>query len=202
LESERIEATRMEADYSSAYAEFSSVHAQQAPLVEALKRVEEEKAGLSQKLEALKGMVAQLEAFDPDWEEREKGECEALRKEITEMTGKVESLRVVAAAVERRRDELAAHVADLKQAAEEAGASVDDLEAKTAEVDAKVSISPRKEGFQIGKSFKLLRYLYLCAIREHRQPFSTACQPLMHTCTEDTVNLYIEKMLLFFFSLL
>lgn len=38
-EMEKAEAERMEADYSAAYAEFSVKHAQNAPLVEALKRV-------------------------------------------------------------------------------------------------------------------------------------------------------------------
>ena len=36
---ERAEAERMEADYNRAYAEFSVKHAQNAPLVEALKKV-------------------------------------------------------------------------------------------------------------------------------------------------------------------
>jgi hypothetical protein len=41
-------------------------------------QAQEEKAGLAQKLESLKAMAAQLEQFDPEWESREKGECEAL----------------------------------------------------------------------------------------------------------------------------
>lgn len=41
-------------------------------------QVQEEKAGLAQKLESLRAVVAQLESVDPEWEHREKGECEAL----------------------------------------------------------------------------------------------------------------------------
>jgi hypothetical protein len=59
-EMERTAADQMEADYNRAYAEFSMKHAQSAPLVEQLKRTQEEKAALQQKVDSLKVMVAQV----------------------------------------------------------------------------------------------------------------------------------------------
>lgn len=41
-------------------------------------QIQEEKVALGAKLESLHAVVAQLESVDPEWESREKGECEAL----------------------------------------------------------------------------------------------------------------------------
>lgn len=116
-EMERAAADQMEADYSRAYAEFSAKHAQSAPLVQQLKQTQEEKAALGQKLEALRAMVQQLEDFDPDWEAREKGECEALNLEIAALTVKREQLQRQNEATERKRGALLAQAAALKEAA-------------------------------------------------------------------------------------
>ncbi len=43
-------------------------------------QVQEEKAALGAKLDALRALVVQLESYDPDWEERERGECVELSK--------------------------------------------------------------------------------------------------------------------------
>jgi hypothetical protein len=75
---EQAAAAQMEADYDRAYAEFSVAHAASQPLVAALKAAQEQKAALQAKLDSLRAMAAQLEEFDPEWEAREKGECEAL----------------------------------------------------------------------------------------------------------------------------
>ncbi|EFN53813.1 hypothetical protein CHLNCDRAFT_58481 [Chlorella variabilis] len=93
---------------------------------------QEEKAGLAQKLESLRAMAAQLEEFDPEWESREKGECEALNLEIAELTVTNEQLQRRAAATERTRGAMLAQVAALKEAA----AGVDaELATLTDEVD-------------------------------------------------------------------
>jgi len=78
-EMERTEAERMEAQYNAAYEEFSSEHARVAPMLETLKSIEDEKAGLAVKMAALKTAVTQLEDYDPQWESRERGECEEMR---------------------------------------------------------------------------------------------------------------------------
>ncbi|KAL4419756.1 hypothetical protein ABPG75_006854 [Micractinium tetrahymenae] len=127
-EMERAAADQMEADYSRAYAEFSAQHAQSAPLVQQLKQIQEEKAALAQKLEALKAMVQQLEDFDPEWETREKRECEALNLEIAALTVKKEQLQQQAASVQRKREALAGQVAALKEAATSAEAELASLQ--------------------------------------------------------------------------
>lgn len=57
---EQAAAEQMEGDYNRAYAEFSLAHAQSAPLVAALETAQAGKAALAGKLEALRGMVAQV----------------------------------------------------------------------------------------------------------------------------------------------
>lgn len=79
-EMEKAEAERMEAQYNAAYEGFSAEHARVGPMLETLKGIEEEKAGLAAKMAALQAMVAQLEDYDPEWETREKGECERMRQ--------------------------------------------------------------------------------------------------------------------------
>ena len=54
-------------------------------------QIQEEKAALGAKLEALRATVAQLEAVDPEWESRERGECEELNK-VRGAWGRVEGL--------------------------------------------------------------------------------------------------------------
>ncbi|KAL4435474.1 hypothetical protein ABPG77_006236 [Micractinium sp. CCAP 211/92] len=130
-EMERSAADQMEADYSRAYAEFSAKHAQSAPLVQQLKQIQDEKAALAQKLEALRAMVQQLEDFDPEWETREKGECEALNVEIAALTVKKEQLQQQAASTQRKREALAGQVAALKEAAASAEAELASLQEQT-----------------------------------------------------------------------
>ena len=79
-------------------------------------QIQEEKAGLAAKLEGLRAMVAQLEDFDPEWESRERGECEALSREITALTAQKEALELSAAAVRGKRDGMLAGIEGLKQA--------------------------------------------------------------------------------------
>jgi hypothetical protein len=80
LEMGRAEAEVMEGQYNAAYEAFSAEHVRAGPLLEAVQAVEREKAGLAGQLEALRASVAQLEAFDPEWEGRERAECEAMRQ--------------------------------------------------------------------------------------------------------------------------
>ncbi|KAL4856966.1 Intersectin-1 [Chlorella vulgaris] len=117
LEMEQAAAEQMEGDYNRAYAEFSLAHAQSAPLVAALEAAQAGKAALAGKVEALRGMVAQLEGFDPEWETKEKGECEALNLEIAELTVRKEQLQQQAEATVAKREALLAQIAALKEAA-------------------------------------------------------------------------------------
>ena len=61
-------------------------------------------------------MVAQLEDFDPEWENRERGECEALSAEITALTARKGAAELSAAAVQAKRDGMLAGIEGLKQA--------------------------------------------------------------------------------------
>lgn len=80
MEMEKAEAEGMEAQYNAAYEAFSAEHARAGPHVLALEAVQAEKATLAAKLEALRLTVGQLESFDPDWEVRERGECEEMQE--------------------------------------------------------------------------------------------------------------------------
>lgn len=155
-EMERVEAERMEADYNRAYAEFSVKHAQNAPLVEALKKVQEEKAALAAKLDSLRAMVEQLESVDPQWEQRERGECEALNQEIAALTVRREELQAVADAVERQRGELSGHIEALKAAA----AAVDGQVAPLREQVDKMAAEAGKEGDVVVALLRQLAPLY------------------------------------------
>eukprot|EP00887_Chlorella_sp_A99_P000102 scaffold16.g102.t1 len=137
LEMERVAAQEMESDYSKAYADFSVKHAQAAPLVEALEKAQAEKAALAAKVEGLRAMVAQLEDFDPEWESREKGECEALHQEIRTLTARREALSVSAAAVQAQRDRLVAQTEALRGATAAAEAALGPLQQEVAELEAK-----------------------------------------------------------------
>jgi len=79
-EMEKQECIQIESQYDQAYAEYSSQHARIGPLLQTLEKVEAEKSSLLSKKSALETAIAQLQEYDPEWEEKEKGECESLKK--------------------------------------------------------------------------------------------------------------------------
>lgn len=156
LEMERREAESMENQYNAAYEGFSAEHARAAPLLDALKKMEDEKADLTAKLAALQTAVAQLEEYDPEWEAREAAECEGLKKNITELAVKHEALQQARAVTTAQRDTLEASVAAVKDAAGKAQAHV---EALTTEV-AGLSAEAKKEGAVVVALLQKLAPLY------------------------------------------
>jgi uncharacterized protein (DUF3084 family) len=79
-EMEKQECIQIESQYDQAYAEYSSQHARIGPLLQTLEKMEAEKSSLLSKKSALETAIAQLKEYDPDWEMKEKGECESLKK--------------------------------------------------------------------------------------------------------------------------
>lgn len=127
LEMEEAEAKKMESQYDAAYESFSTEHAKAQPLLEALKRIENDKNELSSKMTALQSAITQLESYDPEWEKREIAECEALRTEIGTLTVKHEVLRQQKENMELQRSSLA-DTKDMMQAAiESAKTEIDEL---------------------------------------------------------------------------
>lgn len=137
-EMERSEADAMEAQYNAAYESFSKEHARVGPMLDALRAIEEEKSGLSAKAAALKTAVSQLENYDPEWETRERGECETLRKEITELTVKHETLQKATGAIAARRADLESSISGLQTAVQSAEKQVEGLEKEVRGLTAEV----------------------------------------------------------------
>ena len=79
-EMEKQECIQIESQYDQAYAEYSSQHARIGPVLQTLEKIEAEKSSLLSKKSALETAIAQLQEYDPDWEIKEKGECESLKK--------------------------------------------------------------------------------------------------------------------------
>ena len=156
LEMERREAETMENQYNSAYEGFSTEHARAAPLLEALKKVEDEKADLTAKLAALQSAVAQLEEYDPEWESREAAECEGLKKDITALAVKHEVLQQTKAVATGKRENLQAAVSAVKDAVEKAQSSVDALIKETEGLSAET----KKEGATVVALLQKLAPLY------------------------------------------
>lgn len=156
LEMEQREAEGMENQYNSAYEAFSSEHARAAPLLEALKRVEDEKSELGAKMAALQAAVAQLEQYDPEWEKKEQAECEGMQKEITKLTVHHETLQQARAAVLAQRGTLETAIAAVKDAAERAQTSVDALSTEISEL----SVEAKKNGTTVVELLKRLAPLY------------------------------------------
>ena len=136
LEMERTEADGMEGQYNAAYELFSTEHARAAPLLAALKSVEDEKAELAAKMAALQSAVAQLEDYDPEWEAREKAECDGMKKDITELTVKHEALQQARAAVLAQRETLQASIAAVSVSAERAQSSLETVSSEVTGLDA------------------------------------------------------------------
>ena len=156
LEMEQREAEGMENQYNSAYEAFSTEHARAAPLLEALKRVEDEKAELAAKMAALQAAVAQLEEYDPEWEKKEQIECDGMRKEITKLTVHHEELQQARAAVLEQRGTLETAIAAVKDAAERAQTSVDALSTEISGL----STESKKNGATVVELLKRLAPLY------------------------------------------
>jgi len=102
LEMEKRAAADMEAQYEKAYEEFNEQHARIGPVLKELEAVEAEKSALVSKKTALESAVKNLEELDPDWEARERGECEALRVEIAELVARQAALEKSTEAMKRR----------------------------------------------------------------------------------------------------
>ena len=127
LEMEEAEAKRMETQYDAAYESFSTEHAKAQPLLESLKRIENEKIELSSKMAALQTAITQLESYDPEWEKREIAECDALRMEIGTMTVKHEVLRQQKENMEMRRSSLTNTKDTMQTAIDSAKTEIDSL---------------------------------------------------------------------------
>ncbi|KAL4548135.1 hypothetical protein Ndes2526B_g07333 [Nannochloris sp. 'desiccata'] len=156
LEMEQREAEGMENQYNSAYEAFSTEHARAAPVLEALKRVEDEKSELGAKMAALQAAVAQLEEYDPEWEKKEQAECEGMQKEITKLTVHHETLQQARAAVLAQRGTLETAIEAVKDAAERAQTSVDALSTEISEL----STEAKKNGATVVELLKRLAPLY------------------------------------------
>lgn len=127
LEMEEAEAKRMETQYDAAYESFSTEHAKAQPLLESLKRIENEKIELSSKMAALQTAITQLESYDPEWEKREVAECDALRMEIGTMTVKHEVLRQQKENMEMQRSSLTNTKDTMQTAIDSAKTEIDSL---------------------------------------------------------------------------
>jgi len=156
LEMEQREAEGMENQYNSAYEAFSTEHARAAPLLETLKRVEDEKSDLGAKMAALQAAIAQLEQYDPEWEKKEQTECEGMQKEITKLTVHHETLQQARAAVLAQRGTLETAIEAVKDAAERAQTSVEALSTEISEL----STEAKKNGATVVELLKRLAPLY------------------------------------------
>ena len=114
LEMEKRAAAEMEAQYEKAYEEFNDQHARIGPVLKELEAVEAEKSALVSKKTALESAVKNLEELDPDWEARERGECEALRVEIAELVARQAALEKSTEAMKRRRGSMIEAIDGLK----------------------------------------------------------------------------------------
>ena len=136
LELEATEAAAVEADYDTAYAEYSVAHAQCAPLLEKLREAQEERSGLTTKLENLKAAIVALEDADPEREGREAAESEALKVQIAQLTVQKETLAMRLEAAEKRREGASAAIASLKEATEVLSKELGEVESSCKSVDA------------------------------------------------------------------
>lgn len=139
LEMEKKECSDMEIQYDGAYAEFNSQHARVGPMLKALEAVEAEKAALVSKRSALESAIQKLEDYDPDWESKEKGECEALRLEITELVAKHGAVEKSTEAMKNRRDTMISIIGGLKGTIESSQGEIEALENETSNLDVEVS---------------------------------------------------------------
>jgi hypothetical protein len=137
LELEAAEANGIEADYDAAYAQYSVAHAECGPLLEQLKARQEERSALSTNLDNLKAAVAALEEADPEKEQKEAAEAELLRKQVSELTIKKETLVLQAAAVERHKEAIQASLSSLKEAVTAAETQLTSVETTAKTVDIK-----------------------------------------------------------------
>lgn len=106
VEMEKKECTEMEEQYDAAYAEFNAKHAEVGPVLKALEEVEAEKSKLMEKKAALETAIKGLEDYDPEWETKQNGECEALRVEISQLVAKQCALEKSTTAMKNRRDNM------------------------------------------------------------------------------------------------
>ena len=156
LEMEKRDAETMEQQYNVAYEAFSAEHARAAPLLEALKRVEDEKSELSNKMAALQAAIAQLEEYDPEWEAKEAAECDGLKKEITQLTVRHEALQQARAAVTAQRQTLETAIEAVKSAAERAQGGVEEVSSQVS----RLSVEAKKEGATVVGLLQRLAPLY------------------------------------------
>ena len=142
LEMERKACAEMEAQYEAAYEEFNDQHARIGPVLKTLEEVEAEKSALVSKKTALESAVKNLEEYSPEWEARERGECEALRVEIAELIVSHAALEKSTEAMKRRRETMLAAIDGLKA---KIAAERDEVVALKAAVD-ELDDEKRKEG--------------------------------------------------------
>lgn len=124
LEMERKECVEMEEQYDAAYTEFNAQHAKVGPMLKALEELEADKAALAAKKAALQSAIDSLEDYDADWEDKEKGECEALRVEIAELVSKHAALEKSTEAMQNRRDTMLSIIDGLKSHIDESTSKV------------------------------------------------------------------------------
>ena len=124
LEMERKECVEMEEQYDAAYTEFNAQHAKVGPMLKALEELEADKAALAAKKAALQSAIDSLEDYDADWEEKENGECEALRVEIAELVSKHAALEKSTEAMQNRRDTMLSIIEGLKAHIDESTSKV------------------------------------------------------------------------------
>ncbi len=119
VEMERQECTTMEKQYDAAYSEFNEKHAQVGPVLKALEEVATKKSNLLAKKSALESAIQGLEDYDPEWETKENGECEALRVEISELLVRQAALEKTTEAMKNRREDMVSVIEGLKKCVED-----------------------------------------------------------------------------------
>ncbi len=142
LEMERKACEEMEAQYEAAYAAFNEEHARVGPVLKTLEEVETEKASLVAKKAALESAVKNLEDYNPEWEARERGECDLLRIEIAELVSTHAALEKHTEAMKRRQESISGVIGGLKAKIEAEKGEVDALKASVDGLDAE----KRKDG--------------------------------------------------------
>lgn len=181
LEMEKRECVEIELQYDKAYGEFSAEHAKVAPVLKALEEAEAEKSSLLSKKTALETAIAQLEEYDPEWESKERGECECLRlvraclflhqieipqilisfwnktlQEIAQLTARQDALEKNNKAVMDRRDALIGAVKSLKGIIIDSEAEIAALENDISEVQSDMA----KDGDTIVNMLKKIAPVY------------------------------------------
>ena len=156
VEMEKKECTTMEEQYNAAYSEFNEKHAQVGPILKALEEVETEKSALVAKKSALESAIKGLEDYDPDWETKEKGECEALRMEISELVVRQATLEKSTEAMKNRREDMVSIIDGLKKCIEDSTEEANHLVEEVENLDDEMS----KNGTRIVDLMKTLAPLY------------------------------------------